>query len=332
MRRRAVLAMLGGAAVAGSLHTLALPSRRALAQGAPRVGWLKIQDRHQTPSQLREFLDGLRSLGHEVGRGIALEERYADGDSARLAPLAEELVRANVDVIVATSQPAVDAARHITRSVPIVGRMTDDPVQAGAAASFAQPGGNVTGVYSLLEEMSRKRLALLHQAVPSLRRVGALLTLDRGATRHWLADTEEAARQLGVEMHAMDVRAERDLETAFAAAAAKRVDGLIAFRNPTIVTHSRRVVELANRFRLPGIFDAREFAEVGGFMSYGPSLDSIFRRLATYVDKILKGERPGDIPIEQPSTFELVVNLKTAKALGIALPAAVLASADEVIE
>ena len=159
-----------------------------------------------------------------------------------------------------------------------------------------------------------------------------LLTLDRGATRHWLAETEAAARQLGIDVHVMDVRGERDLAPAFAAAADKGVNGLIGLRNPTIVTHARQVGALASRYRMPGIFDAREFVEAGALMSYGPNLDQIFPRMAAYADRILKGEKPGDIPIEQPTTFELVLNQRTARAIGIALAPPLLASADEVIE
>jgi len=306
--------------------------RTGRTQSPPKVGWLKIQDKSHTPGQLAAFIAGMAALGHREGRTFALEPRFADGDAARLAPLAEELVAAGVAVIAATSQPATDAARRITRTVPIFGRMTDDPVQTGVAQSLARPGGNVTGVYSLLEEMSPKRLALLRDAVPAMRTVGALLTLDRGATVRWLADTEAAARQLGVGLHVMDVRSEADLDPAFAKAAEQRVDGILAFRNPTIVTHAKRVIALADRYRMPSIFDARDFVEAGALMSYGPNLDAIFRRGASYVDQILKGAKPGELPIEQPSTLELVVNMKTAKAMGLAISPAILTTADAVIE
>ena len=180
--------------------------------------------------------------------------------------------------------------------------------------------------------MSGKRLALLQQAVPSLRRVGALLTLRRGATVHWLAETEKAAQQLGLEIHVMDVNSGNDLEGAFANAAGQGVSGILAFRSPTVVTFGHRVIELCNRHRMPGISDDRGFAEAGGFMSYGPNLEAVFRRLASHADQILRGSKPGDIPIEQPTTFELVVNLKAAKTAGIAVPAATLVSAHDVIE
>ena len=324
--RRDLLAILAAAPALGSAAAARGQSRVA------KVGWLKIQEKSDTPGWLVAFRQGLAELGRAEGSGFVLEERYADGDAKRLGALAQELVAAGVAVIVATSQPATDAARRVSSTVPIVGRMTDDPVAAGAAVSLAHPGGNLTGIYSLLEETNGKRLALLRQAVPSLRRVGALLTLDRGATRHWLAEAETAARQLGLLLDPMDVHGPDDLPGVFAAAAGQGANGLIAFRNPTVVTYARRVIELSMQHRMPGVFDAREFAEAGGLLSYGPNLDALFRRAAGYVDKILKGDSPGSLPIEQPAAIELVVNLKTAKAMGLTIPPTFLSSADDVIE
>jgi putative ABC transport system substrate-binding protein len=298
-----------------------------------KIGWLKIQDKNHTPGQLKAFREGLRSLGQVEGRSLTIETRFADGVRSRLPALTEELIQAGVSVILATSQPSIEAAWQVTKSVPIVGRMNDDPVPAGLATSLARPGGNFTGVYSLVEDMTAKRLELVQQAVPSLRRVGALLTLTHGNTREWLADAEKAAQQLGLEIHVMDVRSGEGLGEVFAQAAATGgLNGLLSFRNPIIVTNYRRVVELCSQYRLPGIFDAREFADIGGFMSYGPNLDDIYRLLASHVDKILKGTKPGEIPIQQPTTFELVINLKTARAMGLTFPASLLVSADVVIE
>jgi putative ABC transport system substrate-binding protein len=248
-----------------SAFVYALAPPRAANAKPRKIGWLKIQDRNHTPGWLKAFLEALRTLDHVEGQSFAMETRFADGDAAKLTRLAEELVRADVSIIIATSQPAVDASRRVTQLIPIVGRMTDDPIKAGVAQSLARPGGNVTGVYSLLEEMSGKRLALLQQAVPPLRRVGALLTLRRGATSHWLAETERVAKQLGLEVHVMDIDSANDLEGGFAKAAEQGVNGILAFRNPTVVTFSRRVIELCNRYRMPGIFDDRDFADAGGF-------------------------------------------------------------------
>lgn len=326
MRRREVLGLVGGVAAGWPIAARAQTAR------TKRIGWLKIQDSKHAPGQLREFIGGLRNLGREEGRDFVMEYRFADGDASRLTALATELVRAKVDVILATSQPASDAARRATLSIPIVGRLTDDPVLSGAAISLSRPDGNVTGVYSLLEEMSGKRLALLKQAAPAVRRVGGLLTLNRGSTAHWLAESQNAARALGLDLHPMDVRAASELEALFAKAAEAQVNGLLVFRNPTVVTFEQRVIDLANRHLMPSIFDARDFVDAGAFMSYGPDLEMIFRRLASYVDHIFKGFRPGELPIEQPTAFELAVNLKAAKRLGIAVPDAVLVSADRIIE
>jgi putative ABC transport system substrate-binding protein len=309
-------------------------TRSALGQAArpARVGWLQIQAEGAMLTWLRAFRSSLALLGQQEGRSWALEARYADGDAGKLSGLAQALVDTGVAVIVATSQPAVDAARRATRTIPIVGRMTDDPVAAGAVESLARPGGNLTGDYSLLEALSAKRLALLRQAAPSIRRVGALLTLERGATRHWLDVTRSAAEPLGVTIDPIDVHGPDELDRAFAQAAARGVDSILAFRNPTVVTYARRVIALANQHRMPSAFDAREFAEAGGLLAYGPNLELIFGRLAGYVDKILKGEPVGTLAIEQPASFELVVNARTARALELTLPPSLLASADDVID
>ena len=327
MRRREFIKVIASSAAAWPLVAVASETKPL-----PKIGWLKIQAKNHTPNHLRTFLVGLGDLGDFEGRSFVLEERYADGDGSRLSALATELVQNKVDIILASSQSAVDVSRRVTQSIPIVGRMTDDPVVSGAAQSLARPGGNVTGVYSLLEGMTDKRLALLQQAVPGLRRVGALLMLERGATARWLAETQEAAKQLGLEIHIMNLRSASDLESAFARAAEQGVSGVIALRNPVVVTNDRLVAELSKQYKMPGVFDAREFVDVGGFMSYGPNLEAIFHQLSGYVDKILKGTKTSDLPIEQPIKFELVLNLKTAKTLGLTVPQTLLVTADDVIE
>lgn len=327
MRRRDFIKI-----VAGSVLMYPLAAEASETKPLRKIGWLKIQDRTHTPNHLKTFLGGLTELGNVEGHTFVLEARYADGDGSRLSVLATELVRNKVDIILASSQSAVDVSRRVIKSVPIVGRMTDDPVLSGAAQSLAHPGGNVTGVYSLLEGMSDKRLALLQQAIPGLKRVGALVMLERGATVRWLAETQEAAKQLGLEIHVMNLHSVSDLDSSFAKAAEQGVNGVIALRNPTVVTNDRLVAQLCERYRMPAVFDAREFVDVGGFMSYGPNLEAIFHQLATYVDKILRGASPNDLPIEQPTKFELVLNLKYAKALGITVPQALLVAADDVVE
>jgi putative ABC transport system substrate-binding protein len=296
------------------------------------VGWLKIQNKDHTPGQLKAFLTGLREAGDEEGGAFVLETRFADGNATRLVTLASELIEAKTDIILATSQPVVDASLKVTRSVPIVGRMTDDPVQIGAAKSLAHPGGNLTGVYTLLEEMTAKRLALLVQAAPSVRKVGALVTLDRGASDYWVAEAQKAAKQLNLEIYVMNVHSPDELDGLFAQAAAAGVNGLLAFRNPTVVTFDRRVAQLAQHYSFPNIFDARDFVDVGALMSYGPNLEVIFQRLGNQVHQILNGAKPADLPIEQPTSFELVINTKIANEMGLTIPAPVLVSADAVVD
>jgi putative ABC transport system substrate-binding protein len=264
-----------------------------------------------------------------------LEERYADDDQTRLPLLAAELIASGVSIIVATSQPSIAAAWRVTKSVPVIGRMVDDPVTDGMAQSLARPGGNVTGVYTMTEEMSPKRLALLKEAAPSVRRVGVLLRRDFpsvGIAKLDWQTAESAARQLELELLALNVQTAEEITAAFDEASAKNVGGIITFRNPTVVTYLKLIGDMSRERRLPGVFDAREYVEAGGLMSYGPNIDATYRLLATYVDKLLHGASPGELPIQQPTTFELVINKRTADAVGIALPPTLLARADEVIE
>jgi len=308
---------------------------RGFADEPPRIGWLKIQGSRHTPDQLKAFREGMHALGLVEGRDYVLEERYADGDETRLPGLTTELIGAGVRVILATSQPSIAAAARVTKKVPVVGRMVDDPVADGMARSLARPGGNITGIYTMTEEMNPKRLALLKEAVPSARRVGVLLRRDfpnpRNADTAWQAALA-AARQLGLELIDFDAKSATDIEAAFAQASAKHLDGIMTFRNPTVVTFLKLIVELSNKHRLPSVFDAREYVEAGGLMSYGPNIDATYRRLASYVEKLLHGAAPGNLPIEQPTTFQLVINKHTAATIGIALPADLLARADEVLE
>jgi len=223
----------------------------------------------------------------------------------------------------------------VTKAVPIIGRMVDDPVTTGLARSLARPGGNITGIYTMTEEMNPKRLDLLKEAVPSIRRVGVLLRDDfpnvEDAEHSWQVALA-AARKLELELQALNVRSANDVTGAFDRATASKVDGIMTFRNPTVVTYLKLIAELSQKHRLPAVFDAREYVEAGGLMSYGPDIDATYRQLATYVDKILHGTLPGELPIEQPTVFKLVINKRTADTIGIALPASLLAIADEVIK
>jgi ABC-type uncharacterized transport system substrate-binding protein len=304
----------------------------AVADGSPaRIGWLKIQGPRHTPDQLQAFREGMRALGLVEGRDYVLEERYANSDGARLPGLTTELLGTGVSVIVATSQPSIVAAGRVTKGVPVIGRMNDDPVANGMAHSLARPGGNITGIYAMTEELNPKRLALLKEAAPSARLVGVLLRHDWSNAEHDWGVLEVAARQLDLDLLALNARSAGELTAALDQAAAKKVGGIMTFRNPTVVTNLKLIAELCRKHRLPAVFDAREYVEAGGLMSYGPNIDAIYRRLATYVDKLLRGARPGEIPIEQPTIFELVLNEHTAETIGISFPSDLMARADKVI-
>jgi putative ABC transport system substrate-binding protein len=319
--------------------TIALPLLLApgmswsAADGAPvRIGWLKIQGPQHTPGQLREFREGMRELGWVEGRDYVLDQRYADGDESRLPSLATELVGAGVSVIVATSQPSIAAAARVTKRVPVIGRMNDDPVANGMAQSLGRPGGNISGIYAMTEEMNPKRLALLKEVVASARRVGVLLRHDwPNAERAWQVAVA-AARPLGVELIALNVRSADDLTAAFEKALSMDVGGIMTFRNPTVVTYLKLIAQLTVKNRLPAVFDAREYVVAGGLMSYGPNIDAIYRQLASYADHLLRGASAGEMPIEQPTVIELVVNKRTADTIGIPLSPSLLARADKVIE
>jgi ABC-type uncharacterized transport system substrate-binding protein len=303
------------------------------ADGSPaRIGWLKIQGPRHTPGQLQAFREGMRALGLVEGRDYVLEERYADGDQARLPSLAAELLGSGVSIILATSQPSIVAAARVTKRVPVIGRMNDDPIANGMARSLARPGGNITGIYAMTEELNPKRLALLKEVAPSVRRVGVLLRHDWSNAEHDWQVAVAAARQLELELLALNARSADDLKVAFEKALANNVGGIITFRNPTVVTYLKLIAELCRKHRLPAVFDAREYVEAGGLMSYGPNIDAIYRQLATYVDKLLHGTPPGELPIEQPTAFELVINKRTADTFGMALPPSLLVHADEVIQ
>ncbi|HXQ50606.1 MAG TPA: ABC transporter substrate-binding protein [Stellaceae bacterium] len=301
--------------------------------GSPaRIGWLKIQGARHTPGQLKAFREGMSALGLVEGRDYELEERYADGDQARLPSLTSELIGTGVSIILATSQPSIAAAARVTKRVPVIGRMNDDPVADGMAQSLARPGGNITGIYAMTEELNPKRLALLKEVAPSVRRVGVLLRHDSPNAEHDWQVAEAAARKLNLELLALDAHAANDLTAALAHASANNVDGIMTFRNPTVVTYLKLIAELCQKYRLPAVFDAREYVEAGGLVSYGPNIDAIYGQLANYVGKLLRGIPPGELPIEQPTTFELVINKRTANVMGLPLPASLLVQADAVIE
>jgi len=305
------------------------PSHAQAGAKMPRIGILTPVFDPYPP--LEAFPQGLRDLGYVEDQSIALEYRFAEGKVERLPALAAELVRLQVDIILAEGDDAVRAAQHADGTIPIVFLTGTDPVGEGFVASLARPGGNTTGVYFNAPELMGKRLELLKAAVPGVIRVAYLWRAAPNSAPQ-LHETERAARALGVQLQPVEVRDPYLFDQAFATIAAAHADALITQPSGVFLSRHTQLVALAARTQLPGMFPEREFAEAGGLMAYGASLPANFRRAATYVDKILKGTKPGDLPVEQPMKFELIINLKTAKALGLTIPPTVLFQADEVIQ
>ena len=294
-----------------------------------RIGYLGM---FPAPPGREAFLQGLRDLGWIEGQKITIEYRYADGRLEQLPDLVAELVRLKVDLIVAVSPQPVQAAKEATTTVPIVMVAVADPVTYGFVTSLARPGGNITGVSLLLPELNAKRLELLREMVPKLSRAAVLWNATNPFRALDLKVAQAGARALGVTLQSLEVRGPDDFDRAFDAASRERTRALITLEDPLTFAHRTRIVGLAAKHRLPAIYGLREYVDAGGLMSYAPILLDNFRRAATYVDKILKGAKPADLPVEQPTRFELVVNLKTAKALGLTVPQSVLIRADQVIQ
>jgi len=315
MERRTFVAMFTAGIAAAPLAAEAQQAGRVY-----RIGFLSPLSRSETDRQ-DAFRQGMREIGYVEGKDFVIEGRFAEGQYQRIPGLATELVRMKVDVIVAWGTPASIAVAQATSTLPIVILSVTDPVGSGLAASLARPGRNITGVSNLSRDLSGRLLELLIQVVPGISRIAALRNpLNPGSALH-LNETEAAARELGVELQLVEARAPEDLEGAFAAIRRGRARGAVVLTDAMFIGQRRRLADLAMRSRLPTVFARRENAEGGGLMSYGPSLSDQFRRAATYVDKILKGASPADLPVEQPTKFELVINLKTAKALGLTIRA-----------
>jgi len=292
------------------------------------IGWLSGLDR---PS-LEAFRHRLRELGYVEGYNIAIEYRFAEGKSEPLPILAAELVRLPVDILVTWGTVAARAAQHATSTVPIVIGAARDPVSQGLVASYARPGGNITGVASAPVGVQGKTIQVLTEAIPGLSRVALLWNSANPAHTLMVREAQEAAQGLGLQTQLLDGRDASALDGAFAAMALERAEALVVLNEQLFLTHRTRLAELTGAHRLPTIYGNREYVEAGGFMSYGTNFRENFRRAAVYVDKILKGAKPADLPIEQPMKFELVLNLKTAQALGLTLPPALLLLADEVMQ
>jgi ABC-type uncharacterized transport system substrate-binding protein len=324
MNRRAFIGAFAGGLLAAPLAVEGQHQARVY-----RVGILS-SDAAADPRAV-ELRDGLRALGYIEGKNLVVSGRWADGDLDRLPALAAELVDGQVDVIV-TLGAAVWAAKRQTSTVPIVIAFSGDTVATGVVSSFARPGGNITGLSFMATDLAAKRLELLKEAFPGIAHVAVLYNPGEVATVPELRETEITARALGVTLQLLQGQHPDELEGLFATAARERTQALVVFAHGFAYQNRSRIAELAARQRLPAMFGWREFVEAGGLMSYGPNVRAVVRRAAIYVDKILKGARPADLPIEQPTRFELIINLKTAKALGLTIPPSLLQRADQVIE
>ena len=281
---------------------------------------------------VESFRQGLRDLGYVEGQNIAVEYRWAEEKLERLSDLAAELVRLKVEVMLAGSTPSVRAAQKATKTTPIVMAAGIDPVEAGVIQSFARPGGNVTGLTIMSPELSGKRLELLKETIPGISRVAVLWISTNPVTAPQMRETKAAAQALGLELQPLDVRDPKQFDSAFQAATRDRAGALMVLQEAVTFRHRTRIVGLAARSRLPVMYGFGEFVKVGGLMAYGASNHDNFRRAAVYVDKILKGAKPADLPVEQPTSFELAINLKAAQALGLMIPPTLLLQADEVIK
>jgi putative tryptophan/tyrosine transport system substrate-binding protein len=299
-----------------------------------RIGWLSPGFPPAQPSPtVGAFQQTLRDLGYVEGQNLVMEYRYAEGSEERLRDMAAELVRRKVDVIVAVAAPGTRAARHATRTIPIVMTGSPDPVGEGFVASLAQPGGNTTGLSDLRTELIGKQLALLKETVPQSTRIAVLANPAQPAYKVLLHQLAEAAKALGLQLHAVELRGAEELDTAFASMIRAGADALVVLAEPRLITPlNGRIADLAVKSRLPTMNNWKTDVDAGGLMSYGPSQRVKDRDLAVYVNKILKGAKPADLPVEQPTKFELVINLKTAKALGLTIPQSLLGRADQIIE
>jgi putative ABC transport system substrate-binding protein len=327
MRRRDFISILGGCAAAWPMAARAQQPKKL-----PRLCFLTFDPGPLQSTRFGAFFDGLRDLGYVEGQTIIIDYLTADSQAERYAALAAECVRLGADVIATSTTPATQAAKNATQAVPIVMIGLGDPVGTGLVDSLARPRANVTGLSQMAPSLAVKRLELLRELVPQISRVLVLAHLSDPLAAPEMKALEEAAQSLGIKLQVRDIRTSGDLPVAFDSGVKERVEGVMATTVSIFAVNRTRLVELAARHRLPGVYPHRATAEAGGLLAYQPVISVLHRRAATYVDRLLKGAKPADLPIEQPTTFELIINLKTAKALGLAVPPTLLARADEVIE
>jgi putative tryptophan/tyrosine transport system substrate-binding protein len=322
---------LGSFALCAMLFVLCVSAEAQQSKKVPRIGLLGVVSASAAEGRIEAFRQGLRDLGYVEGKNIVIEYRTAEGKLERLPALAAELVRLKVDVIVTRGPPPTRSAKEATSTIPIVMGSDIDPVGNGFVASLARPGGNITGLSALSPELSGKQLELLKEIIPKLSRVAVLGTSTIPGSAQMLRETEAAAGVFGVKLQYLDVQNPKEIETAFRAASKGHADAVLVLPNHLTLSQRTQVVDLAVKSRLPVMYPQSEYVEDGGLMTYGPSINDLFRRAATYVDKILKGAKPADLPVEQPTKFQFIVNLKAAKQIGLTIPPNVLARADKVI-
>src|SRR6516225_295086 len=324
MRRRDFIKVIAGSAVVWPL------AARAQQPKVWRIGFLAAVP--PTPVMLSAFRDGMRERGYVEGPNLSIDVRWPQGTFEHDPSPVAELINSNVDVIVAWATPAVNAARRATSAIPIVMVGVGDPVASGFIASLARPGGNITGLSGITVDLSAKLVELFAELVPGMKRVGVVRNPNNPAVTMALRETEDAVHKLNMQVQVVNAQTSDEFERAFAQLSAESVDGVVLLLDPTVIEHSRRIAELAQSARLPTAFQRRENVDAGGLFSYGPDLNNQFRQAAFYVDRILKGEKPAELPVMQPTKIELVINLKTAKALGLTVPMIMQMTADEVIE
>jgi len=323
MRRRDFIALVSNAVAGWPLGALAQEPGKIWRMGFIAQGYEKFYD---------ALFEGLRELGYAEGRNLIVERRYAEGRAERFPEFAAEMVRLKVDIIVVSTTPAALAVKNATTTMPVVFPNAISPVESGVVASLAHPGGNVTGGAAQTAALSIKRLAILKEVVPGLSRGAVLWNAANPALAYPWRESQSAADALGVTLQSIEMRDPKDIETAFAKIAQERPDALIVLQDALTLQHRKEIIDFAIQKRLPGMFVAKEWVVAGGLMSYGESLPDMYHRGAYFVDKILKGAKPADLPVEQVTRFELVLNLKTAGAMGLTIPATILATAEEVIE
>jgi putative ABC transport system substrate-binding protein len=313
------------------LFALCFPAQAQQPMKIPRIGFLNATSRSDISARIDAFRRGLSELGYVEGKNIFIEYRHAERKFERLPELASELVRLKVDLMVTVGPPDTRAAKEVTTTIPIVMAQDSDPVGNAFVASLARPGGNITGLSNFAADLAGKRLELLKEILPRLSRVGLIGTSSHLGTAQAVKDAELAAGTLGLKLQFVDVLVPQDIERAFQAASKRRIEAVLVLTGPLLLSHRTQLIEQAAKNRMPAIYALSEYAEAGGLMVYGTNIPDLFHRAATYVDKILKGAKPADLPVEQPKKFEFVINLKAAKQIGLTIPPNVLARADRVI-